>query len=76
MNSYLIIGTCAIYVLSLLVVCRAVIKSDNFSRQQKFAQIVLCLAIPIFGLILVWVFMRLDGSSPKRDYFDDQGPNA
>lgn len=76
MNNYLIALLCLLYLLVLTVVCRAVIKSDCFTKTQKLLQIILCGIVPVFGMAFVWMFIRLDGSSRKKDSFIDEGPNA
>ena len=76
MNNYLVVLLILFYVAALAVVCRAVSKSDCFTKTQKLLQIVLCGTVPVFGMVFVWVFLKLDGSSRKKDNFIDEGPNA
>lgn len=54
-----------------------VIRSESFENKQKFFQSMIIWLLPIFGLILIWIFIDNDESpKPPRNPNDGQGNDS
>jgi hypothetical protein len=51
-------------------------KFDGFGIRQKLWQSLLCITVPIFGPLLIFLFIKTDGTSRPKDSFEDEGPNV
>jgi hypothetical protein len=66
----------SIHLVIVCLVLGGVWRSHGFSYQQKLGQSFLCVLLPIFGPLLILIFLKSDGTVRPKDRFEDEGPNA